>query len=438
MTRVHSIVSDATYRLKRLPVRAKCFLIFAAILSFYLYGSIFLSLTKNHLTEESYLQTDKCPACFGHSICTDLKDGLVKMKGWSRLKFLDFVNLKNVHLGHHEGLDKPVILKKLAHNAEWQNIDNKICTDANRPLGCDVARVLDKMKTTNSIQREGLQPKHLKDLNYMFSCPTFNLIDRIYRYYKEKVYPERRDVMFRDKLQIYATAMVNPEPLILQTFPKNEGWPFPEYFGACGRFIVVSNEGEPLNNFYNSPWHKRADLAYQIMKIAERLTNHGKPYGLYWTDLSYENLVVDDAGRVTVVDVENVVVVDRTAIRKVKPKGYNTLLESNFDDCGGKNCLVFSTEDLCTHIESDHNYFAACRNLLSKYANEGDLGMPDGLLHDMPNYARDDHDLEHQLNECVHPTSAEGRIKAKQKILEALDVLRNIRDSKDVAEGERI
>lgn len=52
------------------------------------------------------------------------------------------------------------------------------------------------------------------------------------------------------------------------------------------------------------------------MKIAERLTNHGKPYGLYWTDLSYENLVVDDAGRVTVVDVENVVVVDRTAIRK--------------------------------------------------------------------------------------------------------------------------
>lgn len=60
----------------------------------------------------------------------------------------------------------------------------------------------------------------------------------------------------------------------------------------------------------------KADLAYQIMKIAERLTNHGKPYGLYWTDLSYENLVVDDAGRVTVVDVENVVVVDRTAIRK--------------------------------------------------------------------------------------------------------------------------
>lgn len=122
----------------------------------------------------------------------------------------------------------------------------------------------------------------------------------------------------------------------------------------------------------------------------------------------------------------------------VKPKGYDDLLEANFDDCGGKNCLVFSTEDLCSHKESDHNYFAACRNLLSKYANEGDLGMPDGLLHDMSNYARDDHDLEHLLNECVHPTEAQGRMKAKQKIMDALDVLRNIQDSKYVAKGERI
>jgi hypothetical protein len=52
------------------------------------------------------------------------------------------------------------------------------------------------------------------------------------------------------------------------------------------------------------------------MKIAERLTNHGNPYGLYWTDLSYENLVVDEAGRVSVIDVENMVVVDRLAIQK--------------------------------------------------------------------------------------------------------------------------
>lgn len=52
----------------------------------------------------------------------------------------------------------------------------------------------------------------------MFFCFIFNFIDRIYRYYKEKVYFERRDVMFRDKLQIYVIVMVNLELFIFQVF----------------------------------------------------------------------------------------------------------------------------------------------------------------------------------------------------------------------------
>lgn len=78
------------------------------------------------------------------------------MKGWLRLKFFDFVNLKNVYFGYYEGLDKLVILKKFVYNVEWQNIDNKICIDVNRFFGCDVVRVFDKMKIINLIQREGL------------------------------------------------------------------------------------------------------------------------------------------------------------------------------------------------------------------------------------------------------------------------------------------
>ena len=52
------------------------------------------------------------------------------------------------------------------------------------------------------------------------------------------------------------------------------------------------------------------------MKIADRLTNPGGNFALYWTDLNYENLVVDAAGKVTVVDAENIVVVDRKAVHK--------------------------------------------------------------------------------------------------------------------------
>ncbi|KAK3095420.1 hypothetical protein FSP39_014457, partial [Pinctada imbricata] len=438
MAGVGSIVIDATSKLRRLPFRMKCFLIGIAFVSIYVYGSLFFTITSNHLKEESYLETVKCPACYGHSACIDLKDGLISMKGWSRLRFLDFVNLKNVHVGEHDGIQKSVILKKLAHDRELQQADEQICLDANRPVTCDVGKNLMKTKTGNDIMRNGLLPVHLKGLSYMFACPTYNLLDRILKYYKEKMRANVNHVFSRDKLQIYGTARINQEPLLLQTFPASEGWPFPKYYGACGRFIVVENGGDSMEKYYNAPFHVRADLAYQVMKIAERLTNTGGNFVLYWTDVSYENLVVDSAGKVMVVDVENVIVVDRLAVHKVKPSGYDDLHESNFDDCGGRNCLSFSTENLCSHLNSDHNYFAACRNLLSKYANEADIGMPDGLLHDMPNYAKDDWDLEHLLNECVHPSGGEGRLKAKNKLLQALDVLRNVKDHKDVVAGERL
>jgi len=123
----------------------------------------------------------------------------------------------------------------------------------------------------------------------------------------------------------------------------------------------------------------------------------------------------------------------------VKPHGWDMLHETKFDDCGGKNCLTFSTEDLCSHTDSDHNYYAACRNLLSKYANDEEIGLNGGLLHDMPGYAVDDWDLEHLLNECVHPNHAEGRLKAKTKIINALENLRNVKEEEvDLKKDKRI
>lgn len=433
MRNVRVVVSDAAATIRRLSWRTKSFLLATLCLSMYIYGSLIVSLTRNHLVDDAFLQTDKCPACYGHSLCWAFKDNQIKLKGWSQVRLLDFVNIKNVHFAEHSEHGQTMVLKKLAHDKELDEIDEKLCQDALRPVGCDIARVLMRTNTGDEIRRLGLLPKHLKGTASMFSCPTYNLIDKVMESYKEKLKPDNPEVMTRDKLQLYVTAITNPEPLMLQTFPSSDGWPFPEYYGACGRFIAVSYEGEPLYNYYNAPWPKRADLAYQIMKIADRLTNGGQDFGLYMTDLNYENLVVDQAGKVTLIDLENIVVVDRTAIQRVKKPLWNQLHENRFDECDGKNCLTFSTEDLCSRMESDLNYYAVCRNLLSKYANDADLGMPSGLLHDMPNFAVDDWDLEHLLNECVHPTATEGRLKAKERIIHALENLRNVEDSRDAA-----
>jgi hypothetical protein len=42
-----------------------------------------------------------------------------------------------------------------------------------------------------------------------------------------------------------------------QTFPASERWPFPEYFGACGRHVIVEHVGRMLQDFYNEPFSRR-------------------------------------------------------------------------------------------------------------------------------------------------------------------------------------
>lgn len=37
-------------------------------------------------------------------------------------------------------------------------------------------------------------------------------------------------------------------------FPNNEGWPFPVYYGSCGRVIVESYEGKTLNFYLEHPF----------------------------------------------------------------------------------------------------------------------------------------------------------------------------------------
>ncbi len=52
------------------------------------------------------------------------------------------------------------------------------------------------------------------------------------------------------------------------------------------------------------------------MKIAEKFTYNEQEFGLYMTDVSFDNFAVDEDGKVFVVDVENIIVVDRKQIKE--------------------------------------------------------------------------------------------------------------------------
>ena len=207
-------MKNTSKRFQRISLKAKCFFIFFILLAIYIYGTVFWAWHDNRLTKEDFLGTDKCPVCYGRSMCFQLFDNQLELKGLSKMRALDVINVRNVHLAYHKEKDINVVLKKLAHDKELNNIDDKICADSFRNPGCDVARTAVLTKTSQDIVKNGFQPKHLKDSSFMFMCPTHKLLNKVVEKYQEKT--RENDLVFDDILHIWYTAKVNAEPLLLQ------------------------------------------------------------------------------------------------------------------------------------------------------------------------------------------------------------------------------
>ncbi|XP_058250974.1 divergent protein kinase domain 2Aa isoform X2 [Hemibagrus wyckioides] len=206
------------------------------------------------------------------------------------------------------------------------------------------------------------------------------------------------------------------------SFPSDEGWPFAKYLGACGRMVAVNYVGEELWSFYNAAWEKRVDLAKQLMDIAEQLTNNDFDFALYLLDVSFDNFAVGPRdGKVIVVDAENVIVADKRLIRQNKPENYDAWYESRYEECDKEACLSFSKDILCSRVTVDHNYYAICQNLLSRFATwRGSTG---GLLHDPPPDVAQDGQLAALLDECARPQKRFGRFQAAKELREYLTQL---------------
>lgn len=99
----------------------------------------------------------------------------------------------------------------------------------------------------------------------------------------------------------------------MQTFRAEDGWPFPVYYGACGRIVAEEYVGRRLTTFYNEDFRVRALISHQLLKIAFQLTEASN-FTLYLADVSADNFAVneDENYAVKVVDLENVIIVDKS------------------------------------------------------------------------------------------------------------------------------
>ena len=95
---------------------------------------------------------------------------------------------------------------------------------------------------------------------------------------------------------ILSILLINPEPLVLMTFPAEEGWPVPKYYGSCGRLSVMEDVGHPLTSTLQDSFVRRARIALQVLKLAQKFTRNDSNLSLYLTDWSLDNFAVDKAG----------------------------------------------------------------------------------------------------------------------------------------------
>lgn len=281
------------------------------------FGILTFLLLSRHLIELCDLA--KCPFCYGVNLCTNIKNSEISLEFNSFSKiFFNMFSVKNVYFGIYNG--QQVVLKKLAHEKHLSNL-----------------------KLDNSNCSENLIVKYLSsDRNKNFKLCS-DTSEKLFHY-----------LHYKNPLNICTILHVSLEPIILEIFSKNENWPVPKLYGYCGRVAVEENTGDPLNSIQYYDWYKRAYVAYQILIAAKNFSvNHGR-FRLYLTDISPDNIVVNNNLEVSFVDFGNVIL-------KAKNEKDMVPLTKHYSENFDEGNFIFSEKHICENEISDHNIFAVCK-----------------------------------------------------------------------------
>ncbi|KAM8977137.1 divergent protein kinase domain 2B [Pelodytes ibericus] len=315
---------------------------------------------------KSFLGLDKCNACVGTSACKKFFKEEIRFPSWLAPHLqLPPDSLQNF-LGNYtdDGESwRPVEISRLTSKYQHDQADKRICSSSSKKKTCSIEWVLRKTERFMKwMKANRLTPDLVQGLSPPFlHCPSQRLLDRIVRRYSEvtdagSVYMTH--LTDRDKLRLLYTLSVNIHPIVLQIFPGAEGWPFPKYFGSCGR-LFVSTSTKPLTAYNNSTPEVAADLTYQLLQIIHHLSNNDLNYFFYFTHLDMTTFGTFSDGRLFIRDASKLGIID-------KQQGKLRIAEKNekrdIFSCLSSDCppTILS----CDTISERHNLVLVCKHLL--------------------------------------------------------------------------
>ncbi|KAJ8975998.1 hypothetical protein NQ317_006295 [Molorchus minor] len=224
---------------------------------------------------------------------------------------------------------KKVVLKKLAHTSELKELGH---------FSGDFNEIKNKLVSDSS--------EHFKICN----IDTAEL-------FLQKLIP-------RDPQNIQTILYVNAEPILLEMFTSTANWHVPKFYGFCGRLSVMENCGSPLNSLDNCKWFDRAYVALQLLQAANNFTENHKDFRLYLTDISPDNIAVNENFKISFIDLEDAILIKKASNGKIH------YTEHFYDES-----YSYSEKAICDSSISDHNLYAVCRAMFKKQSPNGKLTM---------------------------------------------------------------
>lgn len=153
---------------------------------------------------------EKCPYCYGIDQCEQFIDNKITLKTDSVVTFIrNYVSVKNVFLASASGGANTVILKKLGHDGELNNLDKLVCSEISYDNMCNFSVKHDVFNYTEKIVTFLNNASEFRNFR---SCSE-NTSD----VFVKSIFQTGNTVVHDSRItNIWTILQVNVEPLMLQ------------------------------------------------------------------------------------------------------------------------------------------------------------------------------------------------------------------------------
>ncbi|XP_035663456.1 divergent protein kinase domain 2A-like [Branchiostoma floridae] len=266
----------------------------------------------------SWAEKEKCPACFGDTCELLHRGNFATVRPESGRSWRKGI-VSTGKIG-----DVQVIAKTMSKPEAWRRYEKFICRSSPRPKECNPSSfILETMLVTNvalklPFLRGAFRIAHPDSKPALPVCLSAGFLKEVKKLFvgKESTEMTNGDVIRRAFLS--TSLLISEEAVLLRYFTTQlqspTPWPFPKFYGACGRVIVVEHAGRTLDAFIDFPWKVRADIAVQLLQLVDTLRQTDPDWILFSLDVTFQNFAVDSRGRVRLIDFDDVLVIDRRTV----------------------------------------------------------------------------------------------------------------------------